>query len=317
MENKAKENLKEDENSFENLCFEGGGVRGFAYCGAIKALDDAGLLSGMKRFTGTSVGSVFAALLATGFTADEMMSIKEKLDFSVMSSGCCISTAYSIIVNYGIHVIDAIEGQIRDILKVKVDPEITLKQLYENTNKELVIVASCLNREKGVYLHHANFPNVKLIEAIISSISVPFLFQPRKYDFLGSRDYYVDGGLVDNYPLWIFNDVKALYNDDLANVEREDINSKTLGLKLLGSDEKNNTEVFDGRNVINSAVGIGSGIINTLMMQIERAEISPSYIKNTVPIFTGNVGFMDFEISDDTIDFLINSGEKSVVKYFE
>ena len=41
----------------ESLCFEGGGVKGIAYCGCLKALEEYNMLSNLKGAIGTSAGS--------------------------------------------------------------------------------------------------------------------------------------------------------------------------------------------------------------------------------------------------------------------
>ncbi|RME57018.1 MAG: hypothetical protein D6790_13950, partial [Caldilineae bacterium] len=58
---------------FENLCFEGGGSKGIAYCGALKVLEEEGIHPDhTRRIAGTSSGSMFATLVAVGWTADEL-----------------------------------------------------------------------------------------------------------------------------------------------------------------------------------------------------------------------------------------------------
>lgn len=48
---------------FRNLVFEGGGVKGSAYIGAIRALNEEGILPEIQRFGGTSAGAITALLL--------------------------------------------------------------------------------------------------------------------------------------------------------------------------------------------------------------------------------------------------------------
>src|SRR5579864_920356 len=52
---------------FQNLVFEGGGVRGVAYAGALDVLDRAGILSQIQAVAGTSAGAITAALVALGY----------------------------------------------------------------------------------------------------------------------------------------------------------------------------------------------------------------------------------------------------------
>ena len=49
---------------FKNLVFEGGGVKGIAYIGAIEALDQAGALNQIERVAGTSAGAITAMLMS-------------------------------------------------------------------------------------------------------------------------------------------------------------------------------------------------------------------------------------------------------------
>ena len=79
---------------FENLVFEGGGIKGLAYVGALKAhrlrpyihqekkdeftssplqvLDDIGVLQNVKRYAGSSAGATCACLLAVGCTVEQL-----------------------------------------------------------------------------------------------------------------------------------------------------------------------------------------------------------------------------------------------------
>ena len=63
------------------VVLEGGGVKGIAYGGAVRALDDAGLLSEVEGFAGSSAGSQAAALLAAGYSGEEMGRTLRDMDF--------------------------------------------------------------------------------------------------------------------------------------------------------------------------------------------------------------------------------------------
>ena len=56
----------------KNLVFEGGGVRGVAFTGALLELQQRHQLDSLQRVAGTSVGSIHAALLAVGYTPAEI-----------------------------------------------------------------------------------------------------------------------------------------------------------------------------------------------------------------------------------------------------
>ena len=60
----------------KGLCLAGGGVKGAAHIGAIKALEEANIK--FDCVGGTSSGSIVACLYACGFSADEMYKIFKK-----------------------------------------------------------------------------------------------------------------------------------------------------------------------------------------------------------------------------------------------
>src|SRR5262245_13995736 len=58
--------------------FEGGGAKGIAFVGALQVLQERGHT--LRRYIGTSAGAITAALLAAGYTTEEMMqAINERL----------------------------------------------------------------------------------------------------------------------------------------------------------------------------------------------------------------------------------------------
>lgn len=306
--------------NIENLVLEGGGEKAMAHIGALLKLEEFGILQKIKRFAGTSAGSLFAGLLAAGFTAQEIKTIGPTLDFSELCHNGMFYSMYKIFSyeGYGIHSSDKIEKQIVNILATRdIGKDITLRELFEKTGKDLVIVTSNINREKGVYLHHSQYPNVKLVEAMLCSIGIPVLFRSHVKNYVGNtNDYYLDGGIVDNYPIHVFNDINALYTGTLYSVERDRIPTSTIGLKLLTPGETNSYEVVTSRKDINSFEGFLVQILNTMMTQIDRSLVSPSYIRQTIPIQVDNVSFLKFDMSQEQIQKLIEAGKTSVEKYF-
>ena len=67
---------------FRNLVFEGGGVKGIAYVGAMQVLEAKGILPNIKRVGGTSVGAINAALVALGLSNARQKEILWQLNFN-------------------------------------------------------------------------------------------------------------------------------------------------------------------------------------------------------------------------------------------
>lgn len=303
-------------NHYNSLVCEGGGVMGYSYCGSFLELENKGILNSIENYAGTSVGSLFVTLLVLGFTVDEIIMVKDQLDFSKINTSKNISFMFNLIFKRGGNDLNVMEKQIRRIIEYKESSNITLKELYEKTGKELVIVTCCLNKRTPLYLHHSQFPNVKLIEALLSSIAVPYIFKPRKYDFLGQKDTYIDGGVVDNYPLWVFNDIGKLYSGDLSNVNKTLIPSTTLGLKILSDIELHTPEMHNVRDNISGLYSLSKNIMKTISLQIEREALSLSYFKQTIPIKNVTINAFDFKITKAEIKCLIELGKQAVQDYF-
>ena len=69
-------------HSISNLVFEGGGVRGIAYGGALEALAKAALLPKIQRAAGTSAGAITACLAALKYSAVEISTIIAHMDLA-------------------------------------------------------------------------------------------------------------------------------------------------------------------------------------------------------------------------------------------
>src|SRR3954466_8455135 len=70
-----------------NLVFEGAGIRGIAYCGALKEMESRGLISGIKRVAGTSAGALMAMAISLGYSADELKEIISNTNFKEFNDG--------------------------------------------------------------------------------------------------------------------------------------------------------------------------------------------------------------------------------------
>jgi len=303
-----------EKQDYENLIFEGGGVLSFSYFGAIVELERIGMLQKFKRFAGTSVGAVFAALLAAGFTALEILRLQKKMSKEILSCKYDLLSAFNIFKNNGVNSLDSLKKQIQKTLNRKLKPGITLDELFKKTGKELVLVSCCVNRKKTVYFHHASFGNVELIDAIIASLAAPLFFQPIPLTVFETNDYFVDGGIVDNYPIWVFNDIKSLYKGDFCNVDKTHINSKTLGLKLLCFED---TTIKSERQQVDDVFNLFRLFVNILTSRIDKINCSPSCEKQTLMIPTGNIYFLDFDIKNEQISELLVYGENAIKKHFE
>jgi NTE family protein len=160
------------------LVLSGGGARGVAHLGVLKALDEKGVSIG--QISGTSAGAIIGALYAYGYKPDEILDIIAKTSF--FSS---LKFAWTL----------------KGLLSLTGLNDVLLKHIPENSFEilkiPLTVCATDIKRGRVEY-----FSKGELIPAILSSSCVPAVFDP--YRFNGQL--YLDGGILDNLP------VKPIYD---------------------------------------------------------------------------------------------------------
>ena len=67
---------------FRNLVFEGGGVKGIAYVGALQVLEAEGITKQITRVGGTSAGAINALLMAADFSVNKTKKVLYEVDFN-------------------------------------------------------------------------------------------------------------------------------------------------------------------------------------------------------------------------------------------
>jgi len=282
-----------DNWSKSSIVFEGGGSRAFAHVGAIRALEENGLLGGLVNFAGTSAGSMFAVMLALGMTSREISVEMDALDLSDMDTKLLPLGVFSLILRHGLANPGRIERSVRRVVSSRLGSErATLGDLHRHSEKTVVIVATRLNTEEPVFFSHATHGSVAVVDAVMASVSIPFLFVPRKID----GDAFVDGGVTDNFPIWIFNEARRgnanLVEGTPCKIDKRNISDDTIGIRLLTPGEEN--AVGGGtppRQEIRSIGDVFRAFIGSLFRRIETVNITPSYVRNTIPVHTRDCGW--------------------------
>ena len=152
------------------LCLGGGGARGFAHVGALKAFEEAGI--NFDICVGTSVGSLVGSLYAMGVSTSKMIEFSHALELKDIHSWPIIVPSPSSNIGEAIHPLVG-DADIRDA-KIK-----------------FAAVAVDLVTAKQVI-----FDSGKIVDAVSASCAVPLIFKPM---VLGNM-HLVDGGLLNNIP---------------------------------------------------------------------------------------------------------------------
>src|SRR3954466_6095855 len=75
------------QETYENLVFEGAGIRGLAYSGVIKQLEDHNIMPQIKKVGGTSAGAITALMISLGYDSKEIYEIISTTKFQKFNDG--------------------------------------------------------------------------------------------------------------------------------------------------------------------------------------------------------------------------------------
>ena len=337
--------------SYRNIVFEGGGVLGVAYIGVIRELYNHGVLNDIHGYAGSSAGSIAATVLAC---RADMKFIEEKLKSLDMralkdDSYNAAIDVYNIIRNYGFCKGDKLRGWIGDILKELTGSEsITFKQVYDTYNSTLVITGTSLNTLSTVYYSHLSHPNMPVRDAIRISASIPYFFSAVHFE----GDVLVDGGVLNNYPLSVFDDnkFKTAREEDIDKLSVDGDNNRGVvdgdnNRDVADGDNNdnhdNNRDIVDKKSFIedpnNRTIGIklvsnseihgkwppvtniktfSINLLEAMMMQIAQGHVRGNDWKRTIKVNVGEISSTDFDLDDQQKEWLIGQGEKTTIEFF-
>lgn len=295
-------------NKFTNFVFEGGGIRGIAFGGAIHYLEKHDLMKQITRFGGSSAGSIVSAALAVGYSGPEIIKILHDTDFKTFEDDSWgpFGDVYRMVTKFGVYKGEAFEKWFEGILEKKTgDPNITFLEVYKTYGKELVITGTCLNTCDTHYYHHSTYPHMPIKKAVRISMSIPVFFASVKE----GRNVMVDGGLLNNYPIWVFDGNKI---GDPHVTDEQIAKSKTVGFKLMTDQEKQDYQLYHVDEPVDNIYQYFTALINSMLIQIERSHIRSGYWNRTVCIDTHNVSSIEFSLPDETKQKLIQTGYDSI-----
>jgi len=197
--------LYSNTNKKDTLILSGGGLKGIQILGALKYLEELEILKNINLYVGTSIGAYISILLIIGYNIDEIYKFSKIFDFkkTVDIKFDNIFTMYSFDDSKNYKII------FNNLLKKKnIDSNITLLDFYKLTKKKIVLCTICINDKKAIYISYENYPELPLITAIQMSTAIPLLFPPVKYN----NKLYIDGGIIDNFPINYLIDLNNLNN---------------------------------------------------------------------------------------------------------
>ena len=187
-----------------HLVISGGGVFGFSCFGAIREYCRLGLLeiNNIDSIYATSVGTMIGVFIALKYDMGEVEEYLVKRPWNRVFP-FTLPTILSAVERRGIFDQSALkEIFLPFFLARDLSIDITLREFYEITRVDFHCFSTEISELKSVDLSHKTHPEWKLMDAVYCSSCLPILFAPFFHVTAdGKNECYVDGGLLENYPL--------------------------------------------------------------------------------------------------------------------
>ncbi len=184
-------------NIYDTICLSGGGIKGFSFIGALDYLQNKSHIdiNKINNWVGTSAGSIMGYLFTLGYSIHEIGDFILDFNFQTLESEISID---GLLESHGLNNGIKMMVLMSSFLKEKYNLEdINFIDHYKLTNKKLTIIGTNFSKGQETVFNYETYPTMSVITAIRISCSVPVIFEP----VLFNGDYYIDGGLINNFPL--------------------------------------------------------------------------------------------------------------------
>lgn len=289
------------------MIFEGGGIRGCAYSRIPEVLEEFRILGNINKVAGSSAGAIMATLLALKYSPGDIHKMMRDVNFGDFKDRVSyFMYPYNILFKSGIYPGTKFELWMKSQIKAKTGSELTtFQELYQNTGMELVITGTSLTSGEVKYFSYKTTPGMPIWLACRISISIPFFFMPVEYE----GHIYADGGILYNYPIWVFDDPTS-YEYDSEKLDF--ISEQTLGFKLVSADMH---DFVSSMPKILPCVTMFSLLFHTFLKFIDSSYVQKTYWDRTVGINTEDVSTAEFDVSEEKKDKIILNGYLNTKQY--
>ncbi len=304
--------------------FAGGGVRGIAYVGALEVAEQYGYR--WVSVAGTSAGAIVAALVAAGYTAQELSTIMRTLDytrFAACPANDLLYSAemYNMLTHGGLHDGSYIEAFMREKLHAKgVHTFADLLIAGQEQNREsvqryrLTVIASDITRGQIVRLPQdaASYgldPNaLDVARAVRMSASIPFFFVPVQLtDANGNTSCIVDGGLLSNFPLFLFEHAARLHAST----------TNTTSLPIFGFQlVQTLLTPPTAHTPLPCGLAMLKALITTMLSAHDKLYSSDTTLAHTIVIPTCDIAATDFNLTPKQAQQLYAYGKEAGTAFF-
>ena len=277
---------------YNKIVISGGGINGISIVGAIYKFFENNKVEDITDIIGVSVGSIIGFLIVLGYTKNEIKNIfleiklNEFMDYKIKR----------LINDWGLDNGNLNKKLLKAFLINKnFNQDITFKNLYDKTNKNLIVCGTNLTNERIDYFNYKTTPDMRVVDSIMISCCFPVIYTPIQYN----KCLYVDGGVLASYPIEYFEDSSG----NIDNV---------IGFVI---DYIDNNVI---NNKINSIDNYFYTIFKIIYNKNENEKIN-KYKKNTVIINKNKLvkNIMNYKLSDENKLDLFYIGHESYINFIK
>ncbi|MFL5590473.1 MAG: patatin-like phospholipase family protein [Ktedonobacteraceae bacterium] len=302
---------------YANAVFAGGGVRGIAHIGALKVAETLGYR--WQHVAGTSVGAIVAALVAAGYTADELYQLMKSLDYKRFVDNSSfwlfrIPGLVNILTHGGLHSGSQVEAFMREMLRAK--NKVTFRDMIvpgqENNadpilHYRLTVIASdittgqILRLPQDAHLYGIEPDDFEIARAVRMSSSIPFFFMPVQLRHRsGSHCRIVDGALLSNLPLFLFE--RPGTPPDIP----------TFGFHLVNS----SFPTVEMSRESNGVISLLVALIKTMLNAHDKLYLDNAIYVRTIGIPVDGISATQFNLTPTQMEQLHENGQQAAKKFF-
>jgi NTE family protein len=312
-----------------DLVLSGGGVKGIGLVGAVVALMDGGYRA--QRVSGTSAGSIVAAVVAAASMGDQLgpEEVKElalQLDYHKFTDPGplerlpVLGPPIGVLLGNGIYKGDYAHDWVRsqlETLGVRTFGDLAIRDdsLPPEQRYKLVVTVADVTTGQLVRLpwdyrrvYGLDPDEQSVADAVRASMAIPFFFRPAVLkSTAGLTSTLVDGGILSNFPI-----------DSLDRTDGRKPRWPSFGVTVLPNLPEGNDKVIPGLAPIRmlGPPRLLESVITTALVGRDQAYLSQPWVNaRAIRVDSTDVSFLDFDISDNEIEALYARGYAAAEKF--
>lgn len=309
----------------QNLVFEGAGIRGIAYAGAIEVLEQQGMLSGVQRIGGTSAGAITALLLSLRYPSAEITRIVNSTPYRKFNDGrFSIAGGINRMKKYfGWYRGRQFEKWLARLIANKTgNADISFEDLHRLGYPDLYITGTSLDLQRTIVFSHESFPKMRVRDAVRISMSIPLYFEavfmtpegrlvahPKQHR--ERMHVMVDGGITANFPIHLFDSSRYL-------PEGMKVHPGTLGFRI----DNRQQIVHDSLGLpglahrkIDTFNDYLKAFYSVMVENLNRADLGPADWQRTVAIDDGDLSPRIRKLSRSELALLLGNGRAAMEEW--